>query len=233
MSNNTTNLLENPVVSVQEIATEVTQDPNQINEYQESQESEKTITPNCYIMRGPKILDLRLTQRQVGSKEKVFFDSEWGWCFFDKSDAEKIAEKLSRSKDKIIVSPFYSERACKMKHGTDLEKKHVKLETLYLIKKQALDDLEAKIRKGCNLEKFEFDDLYENSLPDHFNEKRKKVFELFKPMFDDWIKDKAECEEVEKGLLACEDKIKEFSKEEIKIRLIQSKEIRGIFPMMK
>ncbi len=49
---------------------------------------------NCFILVGVGIQDLRLTQKQVRNKSKTIFDSDWGWCFSDRLDAENIAKKV-------------------------------------------------------------------------------------------------------------------------------------------
>lgn len=85
--------------------------------------------PNCHILVGEKVKDLRLSQKNVGNKQKTVFDKDWGWCFYRKQDAEKVAEKHSRAGSEIKVIPFFSEVARRKWHGTKLEKKATSLLT--------------------------------------------------------------------------------------------------------
>ena len=169
---------------------------------------------NCYILTGKGVSDLRLTQKQVGSKDSTFFDPDWKWCFANQADAEEKAEKHSRTGKEIKVMPFFSDRARKKWKGTKLEKKSVGLETKYLIEKRKLDDKESDIKALCEKGKITFSFLSNNVLPSNTTKEERDAFELIKPKFSDWEKDRTLCEDLENEWLDCEETIKE--KEKIK-----------------
>ena len=176
------------------------------NEKEQNSPSNK---PNCFILGGSHIKELRISQKNVGSKDKTAFDKDWGWCFYEKKDAEKIAEKHSKQDKKIKVIPFFSEIARRKWHGTKLEKKSVGLETRYHISKQDIDDEEKRIRDICNKKEFDFSFLYENTHPESFSGLQKKTFDFLKPQFEKWKNEQQTCKELYKELLDLEEKIKD------------------------
>ena len=162
---------------------------------------------NCYMLTGEKIRELRISQIQVGSKSKTFFDRDFGWQFSDKEHAETIAKKYSKNGCKIKVRAFFSEKAQRKWHGTKLEKKAVGIETVYLIKKQEVEDKENIIRIFCHQQKFDFSFLYEKSPPDDFEDSQKKSFIFIKPQFEELVELREGCNDLKNALSSIEEEI--------------------------
>lgn len=184
----------------------------QTPEESQTNSSKKT---NCYILIGPKVEEIRLTQSKAGNKSTTFFDIDWGWCFLNKEDAEKVCKDLSKKWDKINIRPFYSERAERKWLGTKLEKKSVGLETKYFIEKQEINDEERKIKLDCDKQKFDISFLHESSPPNDFNDNQRKLFNLLKPKFDKLNGLKEECKSLENALKELEEEIKQEKEKKI------------------
>lgn len=168
-----------------------------------------TLKNNCFILVGEGVNGLRISQQEAGSKSKTCFDGEFGWCFFDKSDAERIAKKFSNKATRIKVISFHSEKARRKWHGTKQEKRATGLETKYFIAKRSVDDEESRIRGICDKSKFDISYLYENNSPEHFTELERKNFEFLKPQFEEWRRTQEECKAIEQELASLEKEIKE------------------------
>ena len=184
----------------------------------------ETSKTNCFILIGEKVRELRISQNNVGNKNTTFFDIDYGWCFQNKEDAQKIAEKHSRKGKEINVQVFPIENARRKWCGSKLEKKAVGLETKYLIAKQSLDDKEKAFKNECDKKGIDFTFLYKNSLPDDFTTEQKTAFAYLKPKFDDWIddwnKDQEACEEFKKEWIACEEEIKDNPTEDEEYKVV-------------
>lgn len=181
---------------------------------------------NCYILTGPKVNNLRITQSKIGSKEKAAFDGEWGyWCFKNKGDAEKIANEYSKKGAEIKVRAHFNETARRKWYGTKLEQKAEGLKTSYLFKKQSLDDEEIYLESFCEKYKFASHLLNENDPLDNLDENQKKNFEYIKPRFNKWKKAQEECEKLKQDWESCEAEIiynpSDFEENKVVIELNQ------------